>query len=349
MSEQQTYRAAVVGLGFVGAGDQVSGDAIGQCVRDLDGTHAPALARHPRVELVAGSSRDEARRQRFTEREGVASTYADWREMLDKESLDIVSVATNSPYHAEIAIACAAAGVKCVYCEKPLATTLADADRMIEACKQSNTLLVANHNRRWQPHYRVAKQEIADGAIGNVCHVHTHWPTGRFGCVGTHAFDAIRHLLSLAPVAVSGTLDTAGRADCRGSEYTDPGGWGIIRLEGGVNVLVDATENATLPMVIRIVGTDGQLTMHRRHATIEPWNGASRIVTGPATQPDSVTIAVAEIVECLDGNAVPSSTGEDGLYAMEMIVGFHVSSRQNAAWVDLPIQGPDRNLEVRSG
>ena len=61
MSDQPTYRAAVIGLGFVGAGDQVSGDAIGQCVRDLDGTHAPALAAHPRVELVAGASRDGGR------------------------------------------------------------------------------------------------------------------------------------------------------------------------------------------------------------------------------------------------------------------------------------------------
>ena len=44
------YRAGIIGLGFIGAGDQVSGDALGQRVEDLDGTHASALAGHPRIE-----------------------------------------------------------------------------------------------------------------------------------------------------------------------------------------------------------------------------------------------------------------------------------------------------------
>jgi predicted dehydrogenase len=92
-----TYRAAVIGLGFVGAGDPVSGEAIGQSVANLDGTHAEALAAHPQVELVTGSSRDEGRRRRFEERMGVSRTYADWREMLSNEALDIVSAATHSP------------------------------------------------------------------------------------------------------------------------------------------------------------------------------------------------------------------------------------------------------------
>ena len=79
-----TYRAAIIGLGFIGGADQVSGDALGQQVRDLDGTHVVALSGHPRVELVAGSSRDAGRRERFEQRTGVR-TFADWREMLEKE------------------------------------------------------------------------------------------------------------------------------------------------------------------------------------------------------------------------------------------------------------------------
>ena len=62
---KSTYRAGIIGLGFIGGGDQVSGDALGQQVGDLDGTHLAALSSHPRVDLVAGSSRDEGRRLRF--------------------------------------------------------------------------------------------------------------------------------------------------------------------------------------------------------------------------------------------------------------------------------------------
>ena len=349
MANLPIYRAAVIGLGFVGAGDQVSGDAIGQYVKDLDGTHAPSLNNHPRVQLVAGSSRNEGRRQRFSEREGVATTYADWRDMLAKESLDIVSVATNTPHHAEIAIACAEAGVKCVFCEKPLTTKLADADRMIDVCAERNVLLVADHNRRWQSHYGLAKQAIADRAIGEVYHVMVHWPTGRFGCVGTHAFDAVRYLLGQNPVAVSGTLDKTGRPDCRGEQYSDPGGWGVVEFEGGVKMYVDGAENAKVPMVIRVVGAEGQLTMHRNDVLIEPWQGEPRTLERDMAAPDSVSLAVDEIVRCLDGTATPTSTGEDGRWAMEIIWGFHLSDHVNAEWVKLPIEGAGRDLEVRIG
>ena len=125
------YKAAVIGLGFIGAADQVAGDALGQKGENLDRTHAQALAAHGRVELVAGSSRDERRRKRFAERMNVKNTYADWREMIRQEDLDIVSIATYTPWHAEIAIACAEAGIPAVICEKPLTTSPCDADRLI--------------------------------------------------------------------------------------------------------------------------------------------------------------------------------------------------------------------------
>ena len=59
---QQTYRGGIIGLGFIGGADQVSGDALKQRVVDLDGTHLVAMQNHPRVEIVAGSSRDAGRR-----------------------------------------------------------------------------------------------------------------------------------------------------------------------------------------------------------------------------------------------------------------------------------------------
>ena len=70
MTNQSQHRAVIMGLGYIGGADQVSGDALGQLVVDLDGTHIDALANHPRVDVVAGSSRDLGRRERFTERTG---------------------------------------------------------------------------------------------------------------------------------------------------------------------------------------------------------------------------------------------------------------------------------------
>ena len=86
------------------------------------GTHVGALCNHDRVDLVAGSSRDDGRRERYHARYGVP-VFADWREMFRAAApLDIVSVATYAPVHAEITHAAVEAGARAIYCEKPIAT-----------------------------------------------------------------------------------------------------------------------------------------------------------------------------------------------------------------------------------
>src|SRR5262245_47265602 len=135
---QKTYRAGVIGLGMIGGADQESADKLGQFVAKMDGTHTGAYQKNPRIKIVAGATRDAGRRQRYEARTG-AQTYADWREMLDKEKLDILSVATYSPTHAEITIGCADKGVPVIYCEKPVATRLGDAERMLAAAKRNKT------------------------------------------------------------------------------------------------------------------------------------------------------------------------------------------------------------------
>jgi len=105
------------------------------------------LAGNPRIQVIAGSSRDEGRRRRFEERSGV-KTYAAWRDMLEREALDLISVATYAPAHAEIVVACAARGIKVIYCEKPLRCTWTRRRSMWPACRQAGDTAVINPNRR---------------------------------------------------------------------------------------------------------------------------------------------------------------------------------------------------------
>jgi predicted dehydrogenase len=99
--------------------------------------------------------------------------YADYMDMVKKESLDIVSVCTPTKTHCEIVCAIAPF-VKAIYCEKPMASSLEECDRMIEACIQSGTLLQINHQRRFvSPIFRFSR-EVID--------------------TGTHAFDLLRQL-----------------------------------------------------------------------------------------------------------------------------------------------------------
>ncbi len=347
-AKEITYRAGIIGLGFIGAADQVSGDALGQRVGDLDGTHLDALSHHPRIELIAGSSRDEGRRQRFTQRTG-RPTYADWREMLEREQLDIVSVATYAPQHAEMTLACARHGVRVIYCEKPIATRLTDAEQMASACAAAGSLLVINHNRRFNPNYRRLRDLLAAGELGVLTSVSLQWGTGRLGNVGTHLIDATLMLMGRKVRAVSGTLDRTGRPDCRGPAFHDPGGWGLMRLDGGLIVTVDAGDEAKGPARIVVNGTRGRALTGGEDVILEYADGRREHWPSPRPAATSMDRAVAEIVTWLDGEQVFPYPAEDAVHTLEAILGFHASDARNAAWTELPLAGTDREREVHSG
>ena len=343
-----TYRAGIIGLGFIGGGDQVSGDRLGQRVTNLDGSHREALSNHPRIELVAGSSRDAGRRERFAKQTN-ARTYDDWRKMLAAEKLDIVSVASFASSHAELVVACAESGAHAIFCEKPIATTLADAERMIAACRASGSLLVINHNRRFHPHFRELTRRIAAGDLGELTGVWLQWGTGRLGNVGTHFIDAALMLTGRRVHAVSATLDLTGRPDCRGPEFRDPGSWALLRFDGGFIGHVHAPDNPTGPAEVAIQGTLGRVRIGGGITSIEYWNGQHETLPPPSDSTTSMDIAVREIVAWLDDGMPLSCTAEDSLRTLEIILACHASHARNAAWVELPLIGADRDRAVQSG
>lgn len=345
---ESNYRAGIIGLGFIGGADQVSGDALGQVVTNLDGTHFAALANNPRVELVSGSSRDPGRCERFEQRSG-AQTYSDWRQMLATESLDIVSVATYAPQHAEMVVTCAERGAKAIYCEKPIATQLTDAEKMVTACDESGSLLAINHNRRFNPNYIRLRNFIADGGLGDLTSASIQWGHGRLGNVGTHMIDTIRMVTAREVVAVSAMLDLTGRPDCRGPQFQDPGGWGMMRLENDLIVTVDAADNACVPGQISVNGTEGRAITGRDEVTIEYWDGKTETWPSVRNEASSMDRALSEIVSCLDGGGTFSCPADESVRTLEAIVAFHASHAKNAAWVTLPLHGSDREIEVKSG
>lgn len=343
-----TYRAGIVGLGFIGAGDQVSGDALGQQVANLDGTHAEALTRHPRLQLAAGSSRDEGRRQRFAQRYE-APTYADWQTMLEAEDLDLVSVATYAPVHAEITAACARQGVRAVYCEKPIATRLADAEGMVAACAQAGALLAINHNRRFNPNYRRLRDHIAAGGLGRPSSVSLQWGSGRLGNVGTHMIDAVAMITGMEVRAVCGALDLSGRPDCRGEQFRDPGGWGLLRFGADLMATLDAGDYANVPPRIIVNGGEGRALTGRHAVTLEYWNGDTEEWPEPPSATTSMDRAVAEIVAWLDDGGEFPYPAAAAARTFETIVALHASHARQSAWVELPLTGCDREHEVNSG
>ena len=121
--------------------------------------------------------------------------YTDAREMLDKERPDVVSVGVWHGGHAQWTIAAAARQPKAILCEKPMADSIQHAEQMLVACKRNKVKLAIGHQRRFLPAYTLAKNLIAEGAIGEVQWIQS------FGSDGlpnycSHQTDMFRYLLS---------------------------------------------------------------------------------------------------------------------------------------------------------
>ncbi|MEC9379460.1 MAG: Gfo/Idh/MocA family oxidoreductase [Candidatus Latescibacterota bacterium] len=359
---QNRYTAAVIGLGFIGGADQVSGDALGQRVEDLDGTHVMSMLNHPRVDLVAGSSRDEGRRDRFSARFGVP-VYADWQQMLAKAGpVDIVGIATYTPVHAEITQACVAAGARAVYCEKPVAPTIDEAQAMQSACEEAGAFLVINHNLRFHPNTRRLRDLIAAGGLGTLTSASAQWTSGRLGNVGTHMFDAIQMVTGLPITAVSGTLDDSSKPDCRGDNFRDPGGWGVLRLGrdlpatgegpgGDLMCVVDAADYGSAPLRLRFHGTEGWAECQGRevHVHVNGKDPDIWLAEAETAGSSSMDRAVGDIVDALDGTTTFPYDPTEAVRTLEAILAFHASHQSHAAWVSLPLSGDDRNIVLHSG
>ncbi len=124
----------------------------------------------PNVEIVAVGDVNAPLREKARGEHGVARAYATWQEMVDLEELDIVQAASENNAHADIVAICAAKGVH-VICEKPMAATLAQADRMLRAATEAGTLLLVNWPTAWYAAIQEWERRILAGDIGDVQYI----------------------------------------------------------------------------------------------------------------------------------------------------------------------------------
>lgn len=113
--------------------------------------------------------------KRAQEKTGIPKVYADYREMLDKESFDIIIFCPENARHGEVAEAIAAHGIHMVT-EKPMSASLSDALRMVRAMRAHDVKLMVNWPTTWHPGIRAMKALIEDGVIGDVWEV--KWRNG---------------------------------------------------------------------------------------------------------------------------------------------------------------------------
>lgn len=310
-------------------------------------THAGAYNSIPQTEIVSACDIRNDRLSKFSKKWSVKSLYTNYKEMLKKERLDIVSVCTHAPKHHEITIEAAEAGVSAIFCEKPMATCLKEADEMIKVCKKNNVILVIDHTRRWDSDYRKVKEIIDSGKIEKIIVVNSYSTAGLLNA-GTHLFDLLRFY--------NGDVDSVfGHLKLDGT--TDPSGIGLLNFKNGSFGFFDCDFRNYLLFEIDLVGSNGRIIaggMIRGDKGFELWYPiASKYQSGlfelyknnlPKLSGSMPLVnAVHEIIESIETGKKPVCTGEDGRAALEIALAFHESDRLGKK-IKLPLK--NKNLRV---
>jgi predicted dehydrogenase len=227
----------------------------------------PAMQRADRVEVVAIASRDRARAEAAAAELGIARAHGSYEDLLADPDVDAVYDPLPNHLHAEWTIATARAG-KHVLCEKPLATTVADAERMIEACEEAGVVLMEAFMYRLHPSWVAVRDLVTSGRIGELRAVQSWFsyfnddPTnirnrldtggGALFDIGCYCVNLSRMLFDAEPVRIQGsvTRDPAMGIDVLTS--------GILDFPTGVATFTSTTR-AEPDQRVHVVGTEGQI------------------------------------------------------------------------------------------
>jgi predicted dehydrogenase len=234
------------------------------------------LQNEGKVELVALADLKEDARSRVAREYGI-KTYADYREMIEKEKLDAISVVTPDVMHAEIALAALEMGCH-VLCEKPMATTMEHCRKILEASNNNpDKIFMVDYHKRLDMYHVELERAARMGELGKIQYGYAYmedrievsrdwfknWPAGAspFWFVGVHFVDLIRWVIKSngAKVFATGHKD---KLKSLGLDFWDSLSVTIL-FESGATFTVDACWilpegfEAIVNQSIRVIGTEG--------------------------------------------------------------------------------------------
>ena len=320
-----------IGWGIVGLG------------RIADTEIAPAVAAAPNSTLAGVVSRTASKAKEFAARHGAATAYDDYRALLEDPSVDAVYIATPNALHADQVVAAAEAG-KHVLSDKPLATTVADAERAVAACEAAGVRLGITFQTRNHEGMREVRDLLAEGGIGSVRLVQVELGPGRklpqnwradpglagagvMHNLGVHAYDLLRFLLGSEVVEVTGVVDI------ETGFWVDTLALALLRFDNGALAYVNANQSVPNPQQdLTVYGTEG--TVFGRDVTRPNLTGSISLVGRDGSSQRSVSSAGAFVTTIGDfADAVlegrePSPSGLDGLRSVELIDALTRSARE---------------------
>lgn len=310
------------GFGLIGASNIAQAHMIG------------AIRSQPDCEVVSVYSTQLERGQQYAEANQIAQAASTLDELLQNPAVHAVYISTTNELHYEQTLAAARAG-KHVLCEKPLAMSLAQAQEMIDTCKQAGVVLATNHHLRNAATHRTMRELIANGAIGtpiaarvfHAVYLPEHlqgWrltkPQAGAGVVldiTVHDVDTLRFVLNAEPVEVVSMSQHFGM----GAGEIEDGSMSVFRFNNGV--LAQVHEGFTTKYAgngFEVHGTEGSIIAKRVMQQAPGGEILLRNAEGErfveVQHENLYQVSMHRFMGAVRGTDTPSASGEDGFASL---------------------------------
>jgi len=327
--------------------------------------HLEAFRALDNVQIVGVCDVDADRARSTADSWGVPNAVSSVEELLAL-GLDIISVCTPHPTHEEVVLQAAAAGVN-VLCEKPIATKLESAERMVEACEEAGVQLGVLFQRRFWPASQKIRSAIDDGTLGRAimaqCSVMLHrapdyynrdawrgtWESDGGGVLMSQAV----HQIDLLQWYLGDVAEVYGKVNTyRHGDYieVEDSATAVITFTSGAMATLQASTalSPNLGIQLRITGETGasaSLTEFPEGSDgrLDLWAVGERIVVEPV-HPEGVEpnvdlsvingqlipfhkLQVQDFVQALESGTEPAITGKDALKSLRILLAVYESSR----------------------
>lgn len=347
----EKIRVGVIGTGFIGS------------------IHVRAFEHVPDADVVAAASKTPGKARKFADEYGIPDAYDDYHELLKRDDIHAVTIAVPNFMHEEVVVAAAKAG-KHIMCEKPLARTIQEAERILDAVKEAGVKMVYGEMVCFAPKYVRAKQLIAEGALGKVFRIrqseehdgpHSPWfwdvnlsGGGVLLDMGCHSIEFARWLLDRPPIkSVQASLGTYVHGDkTEGEDHSIC----LIEFEGGAVAIAENSWGKTGGIDDRceIYGTHGNTDANLIHGNALKTH--SKTGYGYAVEKAETTTGwtftgfeeewnygfpqeMQHFINVINGKEEPIETGEDGLEVLKVIYAAYQSAGEGRR-IDWPYDPP---------
>jgi len=337
------YNVAVIGAGGIGQ------------------DHLASFKLHPAACVVALAEVSPARGREAVERFGIPELVNDYRTLLARADIDVISIALPNYLHAKVALDALKAG-KHVMLDKPMATNARDAAKLVAEARKRGVLFMVGQNFRFNLETQTSKRIVDKGTLGDIYHAKTSWSRRsgiprigswftqrRFaggGCtydIGVHALDRCLYLMGeFEAAAVSG--QTYAKFGPRG---LGDGSWGkseidprapfdvddlsvaLIKLKSGRTVLLEASRAAHGPLAdsnsTELFGTEAGLSLPPVQVFRQTPTGYS-IETAKPLPPLVNTNRMVHFIDCLLGKAEPFVKPSESLAVQKILDAIYASA-----------------------